>query len=225
MTPKSTCASVGRNGTFKSNWSSTLDLTPGSLNITTDQQVNLREFEPGNLDSSTEECSSTFSDDNTSKKSPKKMMPGKSPSKQRGNRRVKANDRERHRMHKLNSALDTLRSVLPTFPDDAKLTKIETLRFAHNYIWALAETLRIVDHVRHISNHVRDQENLTVSGVCLDMRYSASGACMSNWPSANSSTNWQETQYHCTDLFLEKFNCNFQENLTFRLAGESVICE
>ncbi|XP_006835910.1 PREDICTED: neurogenin-3 [Chrysochloris asiatica] len=67
-------------------------------------------------------------------------------SRQRRSRRKKANDRERNRMHNLNSALDALRGVLPTFPDDAKLTKIETLRFAHNYIWALTQTLRIADH-------------------------------------------------------------------------------
>lgn len=59
-------------------------------------------------------------------------------------RRLKANDRERNRMHTLNGALDRLRCVLPTFPDDTKLTKIETLRFAHNYIWALSETLNLV---------------------------------------------------------------------------------
>ncbi|XP_064459160.1 neurogenin-1-like [Ornithodoros turicata] len=59
-------------------------------------------------------------------------------------RRLKANDRERNRMHNLNSALDRLRCVLPTFAEDTKLTKIETLRFAHNYIWALSETLKIV---------------------------------------------------------------------------------
>ncbi|XP_032043115.1 neurogenin-2, partial [Aythya fuligula] len=58
-------------------------------------------------------------------------------------RRLKANNRERNRMHHLNAALDALRDVLPTFPEDAKLTKIETLRFAHNYIWALTETLRL----------------------------------------------------------------------------------
>ncbi|XP_036625488.1 neurogenin-3 [Trichosurus vulpecula] len=67
-------------------------------------------------------------------------------SRQRRSRRMKANDRERNRMHNLNSALDALRGVLPTFPDDAKLTKIETLRFAHNYIWALTETLRMGEH-------------------------------------------------------------------------------
>ncbi|XP_020294548.1 basic helix-loop-helix neural transcription factor TAP [Pseudomyrmex gracilis] len=57
------------------------------------------------------------------------------------NRRIKANDRERHRMHTLNDALERLRMALPTFPEDTKLTKIETLRFAHNYIWALSQTL------------------------------------------------------------------------------------
>ncbi|XP_034537893.1 neurogenin-3 [Notolabrus celidotus] len=63
----------------------------------------------------------------------------------RGRRRAKANDRERHRMHNLNSALDVLRSILPAMPEDAKLTKIETLRFAHNYIWALSAILRMTD--------------------------------------------------------------------------------
>uniref|UniRef100_A0A8C9NUS4 Neurogenin 3 n=1 Tax=Serinus canaria TaxID=9135 RepID=A0A8C9NUS4_SERCA len=66
-------------------------------------------------------------------------------SKQKRSRRMKANDRERNRMHHLNSALDELRSVLPTFPDDTKLTKIETLRFAHNYIWALTQSLRLAE--------------------------------------------------------------------------------
>nr|CAD7463845.1 unnamed protein product [Timema tahoe] len=59
---------------------------------------------------------------------------------------MKANDRERNRMHMLNDALDRLRRVLPTFPEDTKLTKIETLRFAHNYIWALSETVRMIQN-------------------------------------------------------------------------------
>lgn len=73
---------------------------------------------------------------------------------QRGRRRVKANDRERHRMHNLNSALDALRSILPALPEDAKLTKIETLRFAHNYIWALTETLRMADQHGHAPDYL-----------------------------------------------------------------------
>uniref|UniRef100_H2YKL1 BHLH domain-containing protein n=1 Tax=Ciona savignyi TaxID=51511 RepID=H2YKL1_CIOSA len=57
-------------------------------------------------------------------------------------RRSKANDRERNRMHGLNDALEELRHVLPTYPDETKLTKIETLRFAYNYIWCLSEMLK-----------------------------------------------------------------------------------
>lgn len=63
------------------------------------------------------------------------------------NRRMKANDRERNRMHMLNEALDRLRCVLPAFPEDTKLTKIETLRFAHNYIYALSQTLESLDNI------------------------------------------------------------------------------
>uniref|UniRef100_A0A8C4EIQ5 BHLH domain-containing protein n=1 Tax=Dicentrarchus labrax TaxID=13489 RepID=A0A8C4EIQ5_DICLA len=69
-----------------------------------------------------------------------------------GRRRMKANDRERHRMHNLNSALDALRSILPALPEDTKLTKIETLRFAHNYIWALTETLRMLKLLRGLGS-------------------------------------------------------------------------
>ena len=59
-------------------------------------------------------------------------------------RRSKANDRERSRMHGLNEALDELRSVLPGITaEEGKLTKIETLRFAYNYISALQETLNV----------------------------------------------------------------------------------
>lgn len=49
-------------------------------------------------------------------------------------------------MHLLNEALDRLRCVLPTYPSDTKLTKIETLRFAHNYIWALSQTLQVINN-------------------------------------------------------------------------------
>uniref|UniRef100_A0A3B4V5N4 Neurogenin 3 n=1 Tax=Seriola dumerili TaxID=41447 RepID=A0A3B4V5N4_SERDU len=78
----------------------------------------------------------------------------------RGRRRMKANDRERHRMHNLNSALDALRSILPALPDDAKLTKIETLRFAHNYIWALTETLRMADQHGHAADYLQVASDL-----------------------------------------------------------------
>ncbi|XP_041717834.2 neurogenic differentiation factor 6-A [Coregonus clupeaformis] len=56
-------------------------------------------------------------------------------------RRQEANARERSRMHGLNDALDCLRKVVPCYSKTQKLSKIETLRLAKNYIWALSEIL------------------------------------------------------------------------------------
>lgn len=80
-------------------------------------------------------------------------------------RRMKANDRERNRMHMLNEALDRLRCVLPAFPEDTKLTKIETLRFAHNYIGALSNTLANIEKLKTDQNDsvIVDVGNVTVS--------------------------------------------------------------
>lgn len=57
-------------------------------------------------------------------------------------RRQKANARERNRMHGLNDALEGLRKIVPCYSKTQKLSKIETLRLAKNYIWALSEILR-----------------------------------------------------------------------------------
>lgn len=57
-------------------------------------------------------------------------------------RRMKANARERNRMHGLNDALESLRKIVPCYSKTQKLSKIETLRLAKNYIWALSEVLR-----------------------------------------------------------------------------------
>lgn len=78
-------------------------------------------------------------------------------------RRLKANDRERNRMHMLNEALDRLRCVLPTFPEDTKLTKIETLRFAHNYIHALSEAAKDVEKYSTKDSVIVNVGNMTVS--------------------------------------------------------------
>ncbi|KAH3843258.1 hypothetical protein DPMN_116770 [Dreissena polymorpha] len=63
----------------------------------------------------------------------------------RKSRRTMANDRERTRMHSLNDALENLKRVLPNCGEDSKLTKIETLRMASNYIFVLTETLNMMD--------------------------------------------------------------------------------
>ncbi|XP_052813047.1 neurogenic differentiation factor 1-like [Mya arenaria] len=57
-------------------------------------------------------------------------------------RRVKANTRERNRMHGLNDSLDILRKYVPCYSKTQKLSKIETLRLACNYIGALANILK-----------------------------------------------------------------------------------
>lgn len=69
-------------------------------------------------------------------------------------KRFKANQRERARMHSLNAAYDRLRETFPIpqyvgtydfFSDDSKmvqkLSKIETLRLACNYIQLLSDVL------------------------------------------------------------------------------------
>lgn len=67
-------------------------------------------------------------------------------------RRVKANDRERNRMHNLNEALDKLRRHLPSGKDDAKMTKIETLRSAQEYIQRLSRLLDTTDRTNKNQN-------------------------------------------------------------------------
>lgn len=76
-------------------------------------------------------------------------------------RRMKANDRERNRMHTLNEALERLRLTLPTFPEDTKLTKIETLRFAHNYIFSLVQ---LVESDGAVNFDLEKLQSLTLSG-------------------------------------------------------------
>ncbi|KAI5094967.1 protein atonal-like 1 [Silurus meridionalis] len=57
-------------------------------------------------------------------------------------RRMAANARERRRMHGLNHAFDELRSVIPSFDNEKKLSKYETLQMAQIYINALNDLLR-----------------------------------------------------------------------------------
>lgn len=74
----------------------------------------------------------------------------KNPSEKCGIKRYKANARERNRMKDLNTAMDSLRKCLPLHqcfddfnksPACQKLTKIDTVRLAANYITALSESL------------------------------------------------------------------------------------
>ncbi|KAK7109680.1 neurogenic differentiation factor 1-like [Littorina saxatilis] len=76
------------------------------------------------------------------KRGPKKKQLTKARVVKLKQRRVKANTRERNRMHGLNEALDELRKHVPCQTKTQKLSKIETLRLARNYIKVMAETLK-----------------------------------------------------------------------------------
>ncbi|KAL1517112.1 hypothetical protein ABEB36_000921 [Hypothenemus hampei] len=89
-------------------------------------------------------------------------------------KRYKANARERNRMHGLNAALDALRRCMPIKRQDTedvagnqqKLSKIETLRLARNYIMAMSQTLhegRAMDLSRFVDILCRELSQTTVN--------------------------------------------------------------
>ena len=60
---------------------------------------------------------------------------------ERNLRRLESNERERMRMHSLNDAFQELREVVPHVKLGRKLSKIETLKLAKNYIKALTNVI------------------------------------------------------------------------------------
>lgn len=58
-----------------------------------------------------------------------------------------------------------MRIILPTFPEETKLTKIETLRFAHNYIFALVQ---LVESNGTATFDIEKLQSLTLSGEKLN---------------------------------------------------------
>lgn len=60
---------------------------------------------------------------------------------ERNLRRLESNERERMRMHSLNDAFQGLREVIPHVRLERKLSKIETLTLAKNYIMALTNVV------------------------------------------------------------------------------------
>lgn len=74
------------------------------------------------------------------KKQTRKKRKGHS-ARERNLRRLESNERERLRMHNLNEAFGELRTVIPHVQAEQKLSKIETLSLAKNYIMALTNTI------------------------------------------------------------------------------------
>ena len=89
-------------------------------------------------------------------------------------RRLRANTRERNRMHGLNAALEVLRRHIPAGASLPKLSKVETLRLATNYISILADMLehhKLTDRltfVRRLSFGL-SQPTVNALAVCLQL--------------------------------------------------------
>lgn len=129
-------------------------------------------------------------------------------------RRSKANDRERSRMHGLNEALDELRSVLPGITaEEGKLTKIETLRFAYNYIAALQETLNM--DMQNRDNHQAPQ--LFLPGT-VENNYgnTANQNSCHNFPTQNiPQTSCNQNMFGFADQYIDQQNPPFENTYAF----------
>ncbi|NXN05872.1 NDF2 factor, partial [Sylvia borin] len=83
-------------------------------------------------------------------------------------------EEEEEGMRDLTAALDTLRKVVPCYSKTQKLSKIETLRLAKNYIWALSEILRsgkrpdLVSYVQTLCKGLSQPTTNLVAG-CLQL--------------------------------------------------------
>lgn len=133
------------------------------------------EDEEDDLDEEEEEDDDDDDDEQKPKRrGPKKKKMTKARMERFKLRRMKANARERNRMHGLNAALDNLRKVVPCYSKTQKLSKIETLRLAKNYIWALSEILRsgkrpdLVSYVQTLCKGLSQPTTNLVAG-CLQL--------------------------------------------------------
>ncbi|XP_005796742.1 neurogenic differentiation factor 2 [Xiphophorus maculatus] len=123
-------------------------------------------------------------------------------------RRIKANARERTRMHDLNSALDNLRKVVPCYSKTQKLSKIETLRLAKNYIWALSEILRsgkrpdLVSYVQTLCKGLSQPTTNLVAG-CLQLNsrnFLTEQQCQDGGRYGSGSFSMNSYPYQCARL-------------------------
>ncbi|KAL3875501.1 hypothetical protein ACJMK2_033447 [Sinanodonta woodiana] len=120
--------------------------------------------------SPSDSCASSTTEETTERKSksPKKGSKRRKTvsARERNLRRLESNERERQRMHSLNDAFASLREVIPHVTLERKLSKIETLTLAKNYIKALTNVicemrgespLYVFEHVGNEKN--KDDEN------------------------------------------------------------------
>ncbi|XP_035229887.1 neurogenic differentiation factor 6-A-like [Stegodyphus dumicola] len=165
----------------------------------------------------------------------KRTAKRKSSSTQRNNktmiRRCKANARERNRMHSLNAALDTLRQYVPVKNNSQKLSKIETLRLARNYIIALTETLYYGEKMdaltfakilsrqmsQHTTNMIANNFNINSNFLNENKRnsngFTENNVLICNYePMHSMDMNVVHDKHHCIDICPGLIACTFNRS-------------
>nr|CDJ88099.1 Basic helix-loop-helix dimerisation region bHLH domain containing protein [Haemonchus contortus] len=80
-----------------------------------------------------------------------------------GKQRMAANERERRRMNSINRGFDYLRQRLPSNTNEKKLSKVDTLRGAMEYIRQLQAVLE-----QQLPNDVKTEHKILIDGVGED---------------------------------------------------------
>ncbi|XP_076810400.1 uncharacterized protein LOC143453126 [Clavelina lepadiformis] len=88
-----------------------------------------------------------------------------SDSEPRNLKRLQSNERERLRMHQLNDAFQALRDICPQVKHDRKLSKIETLTLAHNYIVSLSRMVVALEKTLNASPENLKEVSLGLSEI------------------------------------------------------------
>ncbi|OQR73505.1 neurogenic differentiation factor 1-like [Tropilaelaps mercedesae] len=119
-------------------------------------------------------------------------------SRERNLRRLESNERERMRMHSLNDAFQALREVIPHVAMERKLSKIETLTLAKNYIMALTNVICDMRGDEKPYQFCKKQQGgndevpaLNVVGVARNLKNSTTGNISSNHSNISTATSGQ----------------------------------
>lgn len=95
-----------------------------------------------------------------------------------------ANARERARMRVLSSAFYRLKTIIPWVPHDTKLSKLDTLRLARNYIAYLTSTLdgepaeEITNKMPHPQKMVSDNTLIIFNSISLNRKQREENICI-----------------------------------------------
>ena len=87
-------------------------------------------------------------------------------------RRFRANDRERRRMESLNGALETLKRCIPISKSKKRMTKLEILQLACNYIKNLSNLLEAatVEGMEGTGDCEKEKTTSVVNGLSISQR-------------------------------------------------------